>query len=103
MRTVWLVLLLVTVASPAFGQPSAPSPDITQPPVAADDVIVVTASRREEQLLNAPATMTVVTEETIATAPDQSIGGLMRLVPGVNTVQTSVRDVNVTTRAATGT
>jgi hypothetical protein len=107
MRTVWLVLLLVTVALPAFGQPSAPpappSPDITRPAGAADDVIVVTASRREEQLLNAPATMTVITEEMIATAPDQSIGGLMRLVPGVNTVQTSARDVNVTTRAATGT
>src|SRR3954463_1389269 len=107
MRTVWLPLPFITVASPPVGQPSAPpaapSPHITRPPGAADDVIVVTASRREEQLLNAPATMTVVTEETIATAPDQSIGGLMRLVPGVNTIQTSARDVNVTTRAATGT
>jgi outer membrane receptor protein involved in Fe transport len=107
MRTLWLALLFVTIAPAAFGQqsapPAVPSPELTRPGGAVEDVIVVTASRREEQLLNAPATMTVVTEEVIVTAPDQSIGGLMRLVPGVNTIQTSARDVNVTTRAATGT
>src|SRR3954464_15072933 len=107
MRTLWLPPLFVSLAPAAFGQqsapPAVPSPELTRPGGAVEDVIVVTASRREEQLLNAPATMTVVTEEVIVTAPDQSIGGLMRLVPGVNTIQTSARDVNVTTRAATGT
>src|SRR5438067_8961248 len=107
MRTLWLVFLFVTIAPAALGQQSAspadPSPDIARPGVSVDDVIVVTASRREEQLLNAPATMTVVTDEMIATAPDQSIGGLLRLVPGINTVQTSARDVNVSARAASGT
>jgi iron complex outermembrane receptor protein len=67
------------------------------------DVIVVTASRREEQLINAPATMTVITEEAIANAPSQSVTDLMRLVPGVNITQTSARDVNITIRGATGT
>ena len=68
-----------------------------------DDVVVVTASRREELLLNAPATMTVLTEETIGRAPVQTLTDLLRLVPGLNTVQVSARDVNVTSRAATGT
>lgn len=72
-------------------------------PNAGEDVVVVTASRREEQLLNAPATMTVLTEELLATAPGQSITELLRLVPGLNTIQTSARDVNVTSRGATST
>jgi iron complex outermembrane receptor protein len=67
------------------------------------DVMVVTASRREEQLINAPATMTVITEDAIANAPSQSVTDLMRLVPGVNITRTSARDVNVTIRGATGT
>jgi iron complex outermembrane receptor protein len=68
-----------------------------------DDVVVVTASRREERLNRAPATVSVVTEATIGHAPNVSVTDLLRLVPGVNTVQTSARDVNVTVRAATGT
>jgi outer membrane receptor protein involved in Fe transport len=108
MRTLRLVVFFVATAWPASAQPSASStaqrpPPASPPEAAVDDIVVVTASRREEQLLNAPATMTVLTAETIATAPDQSITGLLRLVPGLNTVQTSARDVNVTTRAATGT
>jgi iron complex outermembrane receptor protein len=63
----------------------------------------VTASRREEQLVNAPATMTVITDEAIATAPAQSITDVLRRVPGLNIVVTSARDVNVTSRGATGT
>ena len=68
-----------------------------------DEVIVVSASRREEELINAPATMTVVTDEMIRTAPSPELVDLMRDVPGMNVAQTSARDVNMTTRAATGT
>jgi outer membrane receptor for ferrienterochelin and colicin len=68
----------------------------------AADLVVVTASRREEQLINAPATMTVVTEEAIAAAPSPSFVELMRVVPGVNVTQMSARDVNITSRAPTG-
>ena len=71
-----------------------------QPP---GEVVVVTASRREEQLINAPATMTVITAEAIRNAPSQDITDLLRLVPGINVVQTSARDVNVTSRTAAGT
>jgi outer membrane receptor protein involved in Fe transport len=68
-----------------------------------EDVVVVTASRQEELLLNAPATMTVLGEDVIGKAPVQSVTDLLRLVPGLNTVQSSARDVNVTSRGATGT
>ena len=56
-----------------------------------------------EQLLNAPATMTVLTEDLLAAAPGQSVTDLLRLVPGLNSIQTSARDVNVTSRGATST
>jgi iron complex outermembrane receptor protein len=107
MRTAPFVLLLLVAAPAAKAQPQVAASSAQPPPAeaapAVDDIVVVTASRREEQLLNAPATMTVITEEAIATSPDQSVPALLRLVPGLNVVQTSARDVNVTTRAATGT
>ena len=88
-------------------QPPAPTPAAAEIPgeeqPAADEVVVVSASRREELLLNAPATMTVLTEEAIGRAPVETVTDQLRLVPGLNTVQVSARDVNVTSRAATGT
>jgi iron complex outermembrane receptor protein len=80
-----------------------PKPPPNPPPPGAGDVVVVTASRLEEQLLNAPATMTVLTGEVLTTAPGQSVMELLRFVPGLNTIQTSARDVNVTSRGATST
>ncbi len=67
------------------------------------DIVVITASKVEELLLNAPTTMTVVTDEMIGNAPAQSVTDLLQTVPGLNIARTSARDVNVTTRAATGT
>lgn len=66
-------------------------------------MIQVSASKRCEDLTDAPATMTVLTEDVIGGAPSQNIVDLMRLVPGVNKAQTSARDVNITLRGATGT
>ena len=54
-------------------------------------------------MVNAPATMSVITEEAIANAPSQSVTDLMRLVPGVNIAQSSARDLNIAIRGATGT
>ncbi|HKE88585.1 MAG TPA: TonB-dependent receptor [Vicinamibacterales bacterium] len=65
--------------------------------------IVITASKSPEPLVNAPATMTVIGEEAIENAPIQNVTELMRLVPGVNITRTSARDVNITSRGATGT
>lgn len=65
--------------------------------------VVVTASRVESSLVNAPATMSVVSSETIQTTPAQNYGDLLRSVPGLNVVQTSARDVNMTSRQGTST
>jgi iron complex outermembrane receptor protein len=100
--------MIIPGAAPAAAQDATAAPSIQDAPATGDrpsrdEVVVVTASRREEQLLNAPATMTVITEDEIATAAARTVPDLLRLVPGVNVARTSVRDVNVTTRAATGT
>ena len=106
MWTLRLAVLLLAAALPADAQGTA-SDQARQPvpldEAAVDDIVVVTASRREEQLLNAPATMSVLTEDVLGHAPGQTLTDLLRIVPGVNTVQSSARDVNVTIRAATGT
>ena len=68
-----------------------------------EETIVVSASRTEEKLINAPATMSVVTGATIELAPTQNFAELLRSIPGVNITQVSARDINVTSRNATGT
>jgi iron complex outermembrane receptor protein len=66
-----------------------------------EDQIVVSASRTEEQLVNAPATVSVIQSQAIQNAPSVNMGDLLRVVPGVNVTQVSARDVNITTRGAT--
>ncbi len=68
-----------------------------------EETVVVSASKTEEKLINAPATMTVIGQETLQSAPSQNFAELLRAVPGVNLTQVSARDINVTSRAATGT
>jgi outer membrane receptor protein involved in Fe transport len=67
------------------------------------ELMVITASRVETPLINAPATMTVVTSETIESSPAQNYADLLRTVPGLNVVQTSARDINLTSRQASST
>lgn len=67
------------------------------------ETVVVSASRAEEKLVNAPSTMSVITATQIEVAPSQNFGELLRTVPGVNITQVSARDINVTTRGSTGT
>src|SRR5258707_9965127 len=108
LRLIPFAVLSLAVPMPASGQ-IAPAAETSQPrtrePETRTDqeVVVVSASRREEELINAPATMTVITGEMIANAPSPELVDLMRDVPGMNVSQTSARDVNMTTRAATGT
>src|SRR5690606_21180551 len=68
-----------------------------------EETVVVSASRAEEKLVNAPSTMSVITAAQIEVAPSQNVGELLRTIPGVNITQVSARDINVTTRGATGT
>ncbi len=47
--------------------------------------------------------MSVITSQAIETAPSANFAELLRTIPGVNITQVSARDINVTSRAATGT
>jgi len=67
-----------------------------------EDIIVITASRTEQRLQDAPAAMTVITAKELETAPADDFGDLLRNVPGVNVTQISARDINITSRASTG-
>ena len=82
--------------------------DVTVPPIELSiaplsEVVVVSASRSETALIDAPATMTVLSSEAIELNPAQNYGDLLRSVPGMNVIQMSARDINVTSRQATNT
>ncbi len=68
-----------------------------------EETVVVSGSRTEEKLINSPVTMTVITADTIENAPTRNFAELLRSVPGLNLTQVSARDINATTRGATGT
>jgi outer membrane receptor protein involved in Fe transport len=93
-----------TGAGAAAGQSQnqAPAPQGDAPP-AFEEQVVVTASRVEEQLVNAPAAVSIVNSVTIQNSPATNIGDLLRSVPGVNVTQVTARDVNINTRGATST
>jgi outer membrane receptor protein involved in Fe transport len=109
--------LALSLAVPALGQNPPQNPPPTQTARTAqpsqdpdpDDVptftdqVVVTASRVEQQLVDAPAAVSIVTASTIQNSPATNIGDLLRAVPGLNVTQVSARDVNLTSRGATST
>jgi outer membrane receptor protein involved in Fe transport len=108
--------LALTLAAPVAAQTPAAAQTAAQPdpqkpaeeqkpdePVVYEEQVVVSASKVEQQLVNAPAAVSVVTSETIQNSPATNIGDLLRAVPGLNVTQTSARDVNITTRGATST
>ncbi len=66
-----------------------------------NETVVVSASRSASALINAPATMTVLPSSVLEASPAQNYADLLRSVPGMNAIQTSARDVNLTSRQAT--
>jgi iron complex outermembrane receptor protein len=74
-----------------------------QPPPGYEETIVVTASRTEQLLLDAPTAITVVNDAIIQNSAALNYADLLRSVPGLNVSQTSARDINLTSRAATNT
>ena len=68
-----------------------------------EEIVVVSASKVESTVINAPATLSVVTADTIESSPAQNFGDLLRAVPGLNIIQMSARDINITARQATST
>ena len=100
-----LALALPAAAQQPAAQQPAPADQAQDPdhPVSFEEQIVVTASRTDQQLVNAPASVSVITNETIQNTPATNMGDLLRAVPGINISQLTARDVNITTRGATST
>jgi outer membrane receptor protein involved in Fe transport len=116
MKLMYRLLLAATLAlptAPALLAQAPPKPPEQKPdpkpeqkpddPPKYEETVVVSASRTEEKLINAPATMSVIGSQTIQSAPTQNFAELLRTVPGMNITQVSARDINVTSRGATGT
>ncbi|MEO5822193.1 MAG: TonB-dependent receptor [Vicinamibacteraceae bacterium] len=90
-------------SAPTTPADQTPPPDQPAEPPKYEDQVVVTASRVEQKLVNAPATVTLISAQTIASSPSASYAELLRAVPGLNVTQTSARDINLVSRSASGT
>ena len=115
----WICGAIASIASAQQPQATTPSQQNPQPPQSPqnppkpapkpedeqkyEETVVVSASRTEEKLVNAPASISVIGSQAIMSAPTQNFAELLRAVPGVNITMVSARDINVTTRGATGT
>ena len=53
--------------------------------------------------MNAPASVSIITSQTIVNSASTSYADLFRGVPGLNVTQTSARDINITARGASST
>src|SRR5688572_13277676 len=101
-------IFVVACAGSAFAQGNQQPPP-AQPPAedekapTFEEQVVVSASRSEQALVNAPAAVTLITAQTLESSPGSNMGDLLRAVPGINVSQTSSRDINITTRGATST
>ncbi len=93
----------VTAQDAPKGTPAPKKEPEIKPEITREETIVVTASKTDTKLIDAPATMSVVGPDTLATTPAQNFGDLLRSVPGLNVIQTSARDINMTSRASTST
>ena len=66
------------------------------------ETVVVSATKTNTALVDAPATMSVITNAELQASPAQNYADLLRKLPGLNVIQMSARDVNITSRQATG-
>ena len=96
-----LVWVLALCAIPAWAQDATQTPPAEEPADTIEEVIVVSASRTEQPVAEAPATVSVITSQDIAQTPADDYGDLLRNVPGLNVSQISARDIQITGRGAT--
>lgn len=108
-RPIWLLAAALLCAGALAAQeppaePAPPAEEAQEPtPEVVEDVIVVTASRTEQPINEAPATVTVLSAAAIEDIPADDYGDLLRNVAGLNVSQTSAREINITSRGSTNT
>ena len=66
------------------------------------DQVVVSASRVEQEIVNAPAAIAVIPTEVIETQAASNFGDLLRHAPGVNVTRLSNTNYSVTSRGSSG-
>ncbi len=66
------------------------------------DTVVVTGSRVPEALRTTPVAVTVVRGAELEATPAAHFGDLLRAVPGVNALELSARDIQISSRTASG-
>src|SRR5215213_10108644 len=84
-------------------KPAGEQVDVAQESPVYKEQVVVSASKNEEELFNAPASVSIINSQTIINTASSSYADVFRSVPGVNVTQTSARDINITSRGATST
>src|SRR4051794_39359679 len=87
----------------SVGDSTLELPPVTLKLATLADTVVVSASKSDTALIDAPVTMSVLTSEQLKSTSATNYGDLLRGVPGVNVIQLSARDINVTSRQATST
>jgi iron complex outermembrane receptor protein len=101
--TTLLIVPAVAAVEPAGPQPQGQQQQPPPPPQRYEERVVVTASRFEQLLFDAPTAITIIDGQLIELSPAANYADLLRSVPGLNVSQTSARDINMTSRAATNT
>lgn len=93
MRSVTRALLLagtaISFASPAFAQDSAPSAAPTPAQTTDSDVIIVTATKRDQAINDVPMSITAQTGEQLLAAGVTSADDLGKVVPGFTFTQSA--------------
>ena len=102
-RNGWAAFAAIAIfATPVWSQDAPPATE-EKPLDQVEEIIVVTASRTEQALSEAPSAISVLTAKDIESIPADDYGDLLRNIPGLNVSQTSARDVNMTSRGSTNT
>lgn len=96
MKRLTFCVAILTAAFRAIAQVPEPLPADRL-----EEVIVVTASRTEQRLADAPAAMTVITAADLERMSGNGYAEILRLAPGLNVTQMNAREIQVSTRAAT--
>ena len=105
--TYQLTATIVGFATASAGNVVVSSANISAPVLtlklaSISETVVVSATKTDTALVDAPATMSVITNAELQSSPSQNYGDLLRRLPGLNVIQLSARDINITSRQATG-
>jgi len=101
-----LLLILLLVATPAWSAPDEKDDEAEgkkkKRKKTITETVVVSASATTQALLDSPTAVSVIDGEALETGSGEQLTDHLRRVPGINVVQFSSRDVNISSRGATG-